>query len=373
MSKGKILFSGNTAWSMYNFRRQVISHFIKEGYDVVVAAPNDNVHNKKLEEIGAKFINIELDRKGTNPIGELKLFFRFRKIIKSEKPDYCFFYTIKPNIYGGLAAGLTKTNFTPITTGLGFVFNNKGMVSKISKSLYKAAFSFADNVWFLNDQDKKDFVESKIIKEEKGFVLKAGEGLDINRFHLTEITGDKRSFLLSARMLYEKGVGIFEEAARILKPQYPNVEFNLLGFIDKGNPEGIPEETINQWVKEGNVNYLGKTDDVRPFIEQSTCVVLPSYYREGVPFSILEGAACGRPIITTDNTGCREVVNDGVSGYLCKKKDAQSLAKAMEKIINSDNETLNKMGKAGREKVENEFNVNDVIEIYKQEINKHLK
>ncbi len=362
MTKKTILFSGNTLWSMYNFRRVLMADFVQKGYNVVVVAPEDEFKSK-IEAIGCKFIPIKIAAKGVNPLQDFFVFLSYLKIFRKINPDFCFFYTIKPNIYGSLAARFLKIKYIPITTGLGYIFLNNDIVSKIAKSLYKIAFNGANQVWFLNQDDYTEFLNGKIINEENGYVMKSGEGIDLSIFSISS-QPETISFLLMARMLWDKGVGIFADAARELKKKYPTVEFNLLGFIGVDNPSAISKEQINAWGKEGIVNYLGVTDDVRPYIEKAACVVLPSYYREGIPFSLLEGATMGKPLITTNTVGCKEIVDDKINGYLCNPKDVESLYEVMEKIILMPKEERMQMGLAGRKKVEKQFNVQTVINQY---------
>lgn len=367
MNNIKLLFSGNTAWSMYNFRKNVLESFINKGVDVVVVAPNDNIYSKKLVSIGCKFISININRKGTNPINDYILFHNYKKILKEEKPNGCFFYTIKPNIYGGMAAGNLKIPFIAVTTGLGYIFNNNSIVSKIAKTLYKISFSKATQVWFLNNEDVKSFTDNHLISENKSMVLK-GEGIDTKKFTISNSDSKTFSFILIARILWDKGVGFYVEAAKALKSKYPDIEFKLLGTIDCNNPMGIPKKTILEWHNSKIINYLGEVEDVRPYIQQSSCVVLPSFYREGIPFCLMEGAASGKPIITTNNIGCKEVIIDGYNGFICKVKDKESLINAMEKMIKLPIEERNRMGKNGRILMENEFDVRLIIKKYHETI-----
>ncbi|MDR2449814.1 MAG: glycosyltransferase family 4 protein [Prevotellaceae bacterium] len=364
ISKKTILFSGNTLWSMYNFRKAILEDFIKNNFNVVVVAPEDEFV-AKIQAMGCTFIPIKIAAKGVNPVHDFLIFISYLKIFKKIRPDFCFFYTIKPNIYGSLAARLLNLKHVPVTTGLGYIFLNNGIVSRIVKRLYKIAFRKAKQIWFLNQEDYTEFLNEKIINPYQGYVLKSGEGIDLKRFFASP-QPNSVSFLLMARMLWDKGVGLFVEAAEVLKQEYPDVQFNLLGFIGVDNPSAIPKKQINKWEKGGIINYLGVTNDVRPFIDKSSCVVLPSYYREGVPLCLLEGAAMAKPLITTDAVGCRETVDDGINGFICKVKDAKSLQEAMRKIILMSKEKRLQMGLSGRKKIERVFDVRKTIEKYYQ-------
>lgn len=361
----KILFSGNTAWSMYNFRRKIFESCINDGVEVVVVAPDDDVFSKKIMDMGCKFVPIDISRKGTNPMQDYFLYRNYKKILNKEKPDGCFFYTIKPNIYGGMAAGALGIPFITVTTGLGYIFNNDNLVSKIAKKLYNISFRNAKQVWFLNSDDIKSFITENIIPENKAMLLK-GEGIDTEYFTVSKEESDSFSFILIARLLWDKGVGIYVDAAKKLKKEYPEVEFKLLGAIDNNNPMGIPEATIREWHSGGIVNYMGEVQDVRPYINSSSCVVLPSFYREGIPLCLMEGAASGKPIITTDNVGCKEVIRDGYNGFMCKTKDTESLIYAMEKMIKLPPGERIAMGENGRRLMENEFDIKLIIEVYRK-------
>lgn len=358
----KLIFIGNTAWSMYNFRRPVFEHFLKQGCEVVVASSSDAVYENLLQLMGCRFRSVDMESKGKNPMKDFKTMWQIRCILREERPDICFFYTIKPNVYGGIAATLTGIPFVPVTTGLGYVFLVDNIVSKIAKFLYKMAFRKAVQVWFLNQDDVDAFKQARLVPDDKISVLR-GEGIDVGRFELHD-NSESLSFILVARMLWDKGVGEFVESARILKEKYPSVKFKLLGFLGVDNPSAISKEQMDEWVDEGVIDYLGAVNDVRPFLYDSTCVVLPSSYREGIPFSLMEGAAAGKPLIATNGVGCKEVVEDGVTGFLCGLKDVHSLSCCMEKIVQMPEAERRQMGLRGREKMENEFGIRLVIQKY---------
>ena len=362
----KILFSGNTAWSMYNFRRLVFEHFLKQGHEVVVVSPFDETYQQQLKALGCKVLPIDIEAKGNNPLKDLCTCYHYRQIMIKEKPDYCFFYTIKPNIYGSMAAASLGISYTPVTTGLGYTFLVDNLISKIAKRLYKFAFRNSPSVWFLNKDDAESFVSGRIIQPAQVHIL-PGEGIDLSHFAVVE-EPEEISFLLVARMLWDKGVGGYVDAARLLKQKYSDVRFKLLGFLGVDNPQAIAKEQMDEWVKEGVVDYLGVTTDVRPFIQDSTCVVLPSFYREGIPFTLMEGAASGRQLVATNGVGCKEVIDDGVNGFLCKLKDAEDLAHCMELIIRMTPEQRMEMGKKGREKMQKEFSMDIVLKHYEEVI-----
>ena len=374
IKKLHIALVANTLWSVYNFRKGLIKSFISNGYRVTIVGPHDEFADR-LEELGCEVVNIPISSQGKNPFVDVLLINRLRLLYKKIKPDFVFHYTIKPNIYGSIAAGLSGTKSIAITTGLGFVFNNSSLFTRIISYLYFFAFKYAKEVWFLNEDDKDVFIKRNIVAPAKAFILD-GEGVDTDFFipdakYISQ-KNSKVKFLLVARMLWDKGVGIFVDAARKLKKQYPDVEFQLLGACDVDNPSAIPRDVIDKWHKEGIIDYLGVTKDVRKVVSQADCIVLPSYYREGVPRTLMEAASMGKPILTTDNVGCRNVVIEGQTGFLCQTKDVDSLAEAMIKIIHLTPEERVEMGQSGRNYMISRFDEKVIIADYFNAIQKYL-
>ena len=366
----RIVICSNTSWSIYNFRLN-LARALKKGYEVIVVAPYDKYSEKLKKEF--EYYDIYMNNKGTNPIEDLKTTIKFYKLYKQIKPNITLHYTIKPNIYGTISANLLGIKTINNIAGLGTLFIKQNFVTKIAKFLYKYSQSKADIVFFQNKDDFELFIEENLVDKDKCDVL-PGSGVDIDKFK--PIQREKKDnifrFLLISRMLWDKGIGEYIESARIIKQKYKNVEFLLLGAIEVDNPTTISEKTIESWEKEGIVKYLGVTDNVKWEIVKADCIVLPSFYREGVPRVLLESAAMEKPIITTDNVGCKEVVNDGVNGLLCKIKDSKDLAKKMKKMLNLTEEDRMKMGKTGREKIIKEFDEKIVINKYLEVINELL-
>lgn len=367
-----IVFSGNTAWGMYTFRGKMLNHFARK-VKVTVIAPHDDVYSKKLKELGCHVVDIDIQAKGKNPLVDFLLTLKYLKLFRRLKPDLSITYTIKPNIYASIAARVLGIPFFPVTTGLGYVFLHKNLTSMVAKGLYKLAFHKAKQVWFLNTDDMEMFKKSGLVAEDRIRLLH-GEGIDTKSFSLTSLSEGSGAFkfLLFGRMLADKGLYEYVDAARIVKKKCPSVEFLLLGPLWKENPTAISEKQLSRWSSEGLVNYLGATDDVREFVRQADCVVLPSY-REGIPFSLMEGASMGRPLIATDIPGCRDVVIDGKTGYLCEVKDAKSLANAMGKMLALTPNQRKEMGLAGREYMVREFDIKQIIRQYDSFIEKVLK
>ena len=363
----KIVISSNTSWSIYNFRLNLARILKDKGYKVIIVAPYDKYAEKLKKEF--EYHNIFINNKGTNPIEDIRTTLEFYKLYKKIKPDIVFHYTIKPNIYGSIAAKLNNVPSITVVTGLGYIFiKEKRILTTLVKNMYRIAFNGVEKVFFLNNDDSNIFVAQKIVKKEKIFVL-PGEGIDTIKFAPIDIgkRDGKFRFLLIARMLWDKGIGEYVEAARIIKQKYSNVEFQLLGFLGVSNRSAISKEQMQEWIDEGLVNYLGVSDDVRVYIAKADCIVLPSY-REGIPRTLLEAASMAKPIITTDSVGCRDVVDDGANGFLCKVKNAQDLADKMEKMLNLSDTERKAMGEAGRAKIIKEFDERIVINKYLETI-----
>lgn len=371
----KIIICLNTAWNLVNFRSGLIRALVAAGYEVVAVAPNDK-YSDGLKTLGCRFVPLHMDNGGVNPVKDVLLLWRFLRLFARERPDVFLGYTVKPNVYGSLAAHLLQIPVINNIAGLGAAFIRGGMVMRIVRCLYRTALTRSAQVFFQNDDDRQLFVGGGLVRADKTALL-PGSGIDLDRFVSTPMpaTGNDCAsfrFLLVARMLRDKGVGEYVEAARLLRQRWPQVEFCLLGFVDVKNPAAISRAEMDAWVAEGVVTYLGESDDVRCQIAVATCVVLPSY-REGTPRSLLEAAAMGRPIITTDAVGCREVVDDGVNGLLCRPKDAADLADKMARMIAMPHSERVAMGLRGRLKVEREFDEKIVIDKYLTAIkNDHL-
>ena len=359
----KIVISSNTSWSIYNFRLNLARTLKEKDYEIVIVAPYDKYSEFLKKEF--EFYEIHIDSKGTNPARDLKTILSYYKLYKKIRPDAVLSFTIKPNIYGSIACGLLSIKTINNITGLGTLFIKETFASKIAKLLYKFSQKKSYKVFFQNRDDLELFLKERLVDKKRCDVL-PGSGVDIQKFKPIKL--EKKDnvfrFLLIARMLWDKGIGEYAEAAKIIKQKYQNVEFLLLGAVGVDNPTAISIETIKKWENKGLVKYIGTTGDVRNEIAKIDCVVLPSYYREGVPRVLLEAAAMEKPIITTDNVGCREVVDDGINGFLCEVKNAKDLADKMEKMINLSEKERNQMGKNSREKIIKEFDEKIVIDKY---------
>ncbi len=366
----KIAISINTSWNIYNFRLGLIKALQKEGFEVYVIAPKDK-YSKKIKEEKIKYIDIFINNKGTNPIEDMKTLSQYYKIYKKIKPDIALHYTIKPNIYGTIGAKLAGVKVINNITGLGTVFLNDNLSLKVGRNLYKFALKFSDKVFFQNLYDEIFFVENSLVDKYKTDLL-PGSGINTQKFKpLKKDRSDKFIFLFIARLLKDKGLMEYVNSAKEILKKYKNVEFQVLGAFYPGNPTAINKKQMDEWVKEGIINYLGVSDHVNEIIKNGDCIVLPSY-REGLSRVLLEAASMEKPIITTDTPGCKDIVDDGINGFLCKVKDNISLTEKMERILNLSNEEIVKMGKAGRQKIIQKFDERIVIEKYLQSIKKIL-
>lgn len=371
--KKKVLIALNMAWNLVNFRAGLIRSLVEHGYEVVAVAPDDK-YAARLAELGCRFVPLPMENSGTNPIKDALLFFRFARLFAQERPDVYLGYTVKPNVYGSLAANLLGIPVINNVAGLGAVFIEDGWLVRVVRGLYRVALSRSRKVFFQNPDDRDLFVQGGLVKPASVGLL-PGSGIDLTRFAVpAEEGGQARSaparkfrFLLIARMLGDKGVREYVEAAQALRKRWPDCECCLLGFVDVKNPAAISSEEMASWVEQGHVNYLGGSDDVRVEIASADCIVLPSY-REGTPRTLLEAAAMGRPIITTDAVGCREVVDDGVNGYLCRVRDAGDLAEKMERMLSLPADERRQMGLRGRAKMEAQYDEKIVVRKYLEAI-----
>lgn len=355
----RILVAANSTWNLHNFRRGLIRELLKNGHEVITVSPDPR--GIEIDDLKVPHRTCELQRSGTNPLKEISLLWRLGRIVRKERPDALFSFTIKPNIYGSLVCRMFNVAAVPNVSGLGASFLGSPLFRRAILLLYRFAFARAPTVFFQNPDDRALFIRERIVEPAQAKVV-PGSGIDLASFVPAELPQEPR-FLMIARLLSDKGVREYVEAAHLLRQSLPEASFLLLGDIDTHNPAGIPEQEIREWAQQGAIEYLGAADDVRPFIRDAAAVVLPSY-REGLPRTLLEGAAMGRPLIGTDVPGCREVVREGITGFLCEAKSASSLAAAMERLARSPNEQQAQMGTQARAMAEREFDQSLVIAAY---------
>ncbi len=339
-----------------------VKALLAEGNEVHTIAPHDD-YTHYLTEAGCLHYDLKMDSRGANPIKDSLLIIELFSIYRKIKPDVILHYTVKPNVYGTIAAAILRIPSINNVCGLGTIFLRKTFVSFVAKSMYRLAFLFPKKVFFQNPDDRDLFVKRRLIRGEITDLL-PGSGIDLTHFIPGNYSRNKTfTFLLISRLITDKGIFEFIAAIRQLKAAGLNAKFQLLGAKDPKHKRGIKVATIEEWIHSGTIEYLGTAKDVRPFIQNADCIVLPSY-REGTPRTLLEAASTAKPIITTDVPGCHHVVKDNYNGMLCKLKDADDLASKMKTMAGLDDRALKNLGDNGRKKAESEFDESIVIDKY---------
>lgn len=344
------------------FRQELIDELIKRKYKVYVSFPKSK-NVEVFEKKGCMFIDTPMDRHGINPFKDIKIIFKYLKIIKEIKPDYVLTYTIKPNIYGGIACRIRKTKQIANITGLGTAMENKGILQKIAILLHKIGLKKVKCCFVQNTENLEFLKKHKIAKNKLKLI--PGSGVNLDKFKLLDYPKESEpiEFLFISRIMKEKGIDQYLETAEYIKSKYNNTKFHILGFCEQEY-----NEKLNELQHKNIIEYHGRQDNITPFMQKASCVIHPTYYPEGMSNVLLEACASGRPIITTNRAGCREIVDDDVNGYVIKEKDSKDLIEKVEKFINLSNEEKKQMGLAGRRKVEKEFDRNIVVQAYMNEI-----
>ncbi len=352
----------NTSWNIYNFRMSFVRSLIDQGYEVHTIAPQDD-YTKYLIEAGCIHHKVRMDSRGANFIKDTALMVELFMIYRKVRPDVILHYTIKPNVYGTLAASMLGIPVINNVCGLGTVFLKDNLVSAIAILLYRVSFRFAQKVFFQNHDDLKLFIDRGLVPAS-AVDLVPGSGINLQKFQpMTFKRNKKFTFLLISRLITDKGILEYIEAVKRLKSNGIDARFQILGAIDEVHKRGIKVRVIKEWISSGTIEYLGTTDDVRQFIDQADCIVLPSY-REGTPRTLLEAASSAKPIIATDVPGCNHVVINQYNGLLCKLKDADDLAEKMKLMSDFDDVKLKQFGLNGRMKMEAEYDESVVINKY---------
>ena len=363
----KVLITVNSCWNIINFREGLVKEFVGLGYDVVVATPRDS-YVPKLCEWGVRFVEVKMASDSTRLFSELRAIFSYARILRCERPDYVLSFTAKPNIYVGLSAHFFPVNVISNIAGLGRVYSTNGFLRILVDSLYRLSLRRSKWIFFQNHADKDLLLRSRIVKHNRYSVL-PGSGVDLDKFTYCEQSLDNKKtieFVMICRLLWAKGIREFLAASNMLIEEGHNIECFLVGPIDlSGGGPSISE--LSDML--GAVVYLGKTDSVGKVIRDSDCIVLPSYYPEGVPRTLLEAAASGRPLITTDSVGCREAVEDRVNGFICKPEDPIDLLQAMKKFLHLNASARAEMGLESRRLAERRFNERFVIDEYCRVLN----
>ena len=363
MSNKKILLLANEYTTILNFRMELIKALVEDGHVVFVAIPA-NENNADIAALGCKIVDFNVSRKGTNPLQELKVVKEVEKILDAIKPDIVFTYTIKPNVYGGMACAKKKIPYVANITGLGTAIENGGIMQKVGLILYRIGLRKAQKVFFQNSENQEFMLRHHVVKGK--YDLLPGSGVNLERFHLLPYPEDGDiNFMYLARAMKEKGIDQYVDAAKYIKQKYSNVNFHVCGMCEQDYSEKMKE-----WASEGILIYHGQVKNIPEMHAISQCTIHPSYYPEGMSNVLLESAACGRPIITTNRAGCREIIDDGVNGYVVEAKNSQDLIDRIELFLSKTVEERKQMGLAGRRKVEKEFDRQIVVRKYKKEIKK---
>lgn len=370
MSDSPIAISANTAWYVWNFRRPLIRTLRERGYRIVILAPRDPYAEKLVQE-GAQFWDIPMEAKGKNPLRELGLLFRYWDAYRKIRPLAALHYTIKPDLYGSIAARFLHIPVINNVTGLGTVFEKGGPLEILVRILYRFAFAKAQRIFFQNQDDYRLFIDHGLVRKAQTDIL-PGSGVDIQRFVPEEFppikTDEPFIFLFVGRLLKAKGVEDLIAAAPLVREKHPNATIVLLGKRDDRDPTSADPKLLDRGIGEKLVEYGGIVDDVKPWLTKAHCVVLPSYYREGIPRSLLEAAAMGKPLIAADSVGTREPVINGENGFLCESRNPKDLAEKMIAMIELPPEKLREMGTASRRLAENRFDERIVLDKYIQNL-----
>lgn len=368
--KKKVLLLGNHGFVIYNFRKELIQELLKDGYEVYISLPMDE-KVATMVTWGCKFIETKVDRRGTNPISDLKLLLHYVHILRKVKPDVVLTYTIKPNLYGGIACRLLKIPCINNITGLGSGFSHNLILKTFLTLLYKISLKRSYCVFFQNTEDRNTLIERKIIKGTSELIPGSGVNLDEFSYKPFPLETTPITFIFIGRIMKDKGIDEYLEAAKIITIKYPSTRFIVIGFIEKTQPQYI--EMIKQYETEGYVSYLGYQSDVKPFIEESHCIIQPSHGGEGLSNVLLETAATGRVLIASDIPGCRETVENKINGYTFEAKNTHSLVNTIEEFLSLSYYEKEEMGKCSRIKIFNEFDRNFVIQTYNNKISEICK
>ncbi|MCR4766628.1 MAG: glycosyltransferase family 4 protein [Saccharofermentans sp.] len=355
-----ILLASNVTGGLYEFRQELLETLVK--YNKVIVLGFKTGHIDDLQNLGCEVIETPMERHGTNPLTELKLVKKYKKIIKDKKPDVVLTYTIKPNVYVGMACASLGVPYIANVTGVGPAIDNGGILKFITLNLYRYGLRKAQKVFFQNSSDMEMMERMHVVNVPHELI--PGSGVNLKRYSVLDYpTGDEIHFLFIARIVKEKGIEQYLEMAHVIRKKYPQTVFHICG-----NCTSAYEERIKKEVENGTIIYHGRIPDVTVVHKISSCTILPSFYPEGMNNVLLESCSLGRPIITTDRPGCREIIDDGVNGFMVKQKDSLDLIEKVEKFLGLSWEERKAMGLAGRKKVEQEFSRQIVVNKYLEEI-----
>ena len=355
----KILILANDEMTLYYFRRELLQKLLLEKYDVYISFPKGITQTKELIEMGCKFINTNIKRRGMNPLDDLKLLYEYINIINKLKPDKVLTYTIKPNIYGGLACSFKKAPYVATITGLGTAVENKGVLQSVLLLLYRFALKKSSCVFFQNEQNRDFFISKNIIKNN--YILVNGSGVNLDKFRILDYP-QKTNFFFIARIMKTKGIDEYLQAAEHIKKTYKDVNFHIVGFCEEDY-----QKVIKKMSDSKIVIYHGQCDNIPELQKINSCTILPSYH-EGMSNVLLESCACARPCLCSDIPGCREIIENEKNGFLFESKNTQSLISAIENFLLLPYEERKRMGLYGRKKIEKDFNREDIVKKYIEKI-----
>jgi glycosyltransferase involved in cell wall biosynthesis len=349
-----IALSANDGWAILNYRRGLIAALQADGYRIAVLAP-DGPNSAAIRALGVELVPIPIEARGRSPSADLRTLAAFHRRLRALRPAAFLGFTIKPNIYGSMAAHLLGIPVINNITGLGAMFEGRGPLNRLVGGLYRLALGRSAKVFFQNRDDRALFVERGLVRPVQAGLL-PGSGVDLDHFRPSQAGPcEGTTFLFAARLLWAKGIREFVDAARSVRSKRPDTRFRILGPIEPAGPGAVARSDLDRWVAEGIVDYRGSVDDVRCEIAEADCVVLPSYYREGVPRILLEAAAMAIPVISADSVGCRDAVKPGETGFLCDPRSETSLAEVMLALAAMTPAERVAMGRAGREWMERDF------------------
>lgn len=368
----RYVFCCNTLHGFCNFRLDVVKHLIEMGNEATIVYPyiDGDEATLKLLPQGCRAMVCRMSPNGKTIWRDLTYMVGLYRIMKQIRPAVVFNYTVKPNIYGGLAARMLGIPTVAVVPGLGYAFTKRGLFGKLIRIIYVRALQLAKEVLVLNSSDRAQLVTYGI-KENKLTLLEGGEGVNLERFAYRDGLFQKPRFLMIARLLYDKGYREFVSAASRVKEKYPNARFDIAGTLNETNPDGVPLSIVENDIYSGAINYLGYVEDIaKEIADPNTVVVIPSYYREGLNRSLMEACSCGRPVITTNLPGLKEMADDGENGFLVEPRNVDSLFEAISQFMELPVEKRILMGLKSREIAEKRFDVKQVYEIYDMIINK---
>jgi glycosyltransferase involved in cell wall biosynthesis len=373
VTKPLALISINSSWNIINFRRGLMAGLQGAGFRVGVIAPDDG-HGAAIRELGVDFHGIDMDPHGRSPLRDAALTLRYRRLLARIGPDVYLGYTIKPNIYGSLAAQSLGIPVINNVAGLGVIFLKQGPINRLVRSLYKAAFRRSRHVFFQNRDDLAAFTDARLVPAGRTSLL-PGSGVDLAHFPPRVKPRERGEFvfLLVSRLLRAKGIAEYVEAAARIRAVHPSARFRIAGILEPGRAEAITAAEMRAWQDSGAIEFLGALSDVREALSSADCVVLPSYYPEGTPRSLLEAAASAKPLVTCDVPGCREVVQDGVNGFLCRPRNVDDLERALTQVLALSPETLLRFALASRTLAESRFDEQIVVGRYVETIRSVLE